>query len=88
MLFRSVGHILRFDPRYVRAAQAVRNGEIGDPLHASSGRFTLSPLGLRMNGTSSVCFYFGVHDVDALQWITGANITKVYSRAVYKLMSS
>ncbi|MBX6324137.1 MAG: Gfo/Idh/MocA family oxidoreductase, partial [Rhodospirillaceae bacterium] len=83
-----VGHILRFDPRYVAAAQAVRDGRIGTPIHATSGRFTLRDVGLRMNGSSSVCFYLGVHDVDALQWISGAEIRTVYSRAVSKLMPS
>ncbi|WP_127144482.1 Gfo/Idh/MocA family protein [Pelagibacterium montanilacus] len=81
-----VGQILRFDPRYNQAAQAVRNGEIGEPLHGSSGRFTNSELGLRMNGGSSVCFYLGVHDVDALQWISGQNVTRVFSRQVSKQM--
>ena len=83
-----VGQILRFDPRYVQAADAVRAGRIGEPIHASSGRFTVRDVGLRMNGTSSVRFYLGVHDVDALQWISGADITRVYSRAVRKLMPS
>jgi myo-inositol 2-dehydrogenase/D-chiro-inositol 1-dehydrogenase len=81
-----VGQILRFDPRYVQAAKAVRDGQIGEPIHASSGRFTNSALGVRMAGKSSVCFYLGVHDVDALQWISGCNITRVFSRAVSKLM--
>lgn len=81
-----VGHILRFDPRYVQAAEAVRDGRIGEPLHGASGRFTNFELGLRMNGSSSVCFYLGVHDVDALQWISGQTITRVYSRAVSKQM--
>ncbi|MFO1057416.1 MAG: Gfo/Idh/MocA family oxidoreductase [Dongiaceae bacterium] len=83
-----VGHILRFDPRYVEAAAAVREGRIGQPIHASSGRFTVRDIGTRMNGSSSVCFYLGVHDVDALQWITGREIRSVYSRAVSKLMPS
>jgi len=83
-----VAHILRHDPRYVQAAEAVRAGRIGDPIHASSGRFTVRDIGTRMNGSSSVCFYLGVHDVDALQWISGADVTRVYSRAVSKLMPS
>ena len=81
-----VGQILRFDPRYNQAAQAVRNGEIGEPLHGAAGRFTNFELGLRMNGGSSVCFYLGVHDVDALQWISGQTITHVFSRPVSKRM--
>lgn len=83
-----VGHILRFDPRYVEAAAAVKSGRIGEPIHATSGRFSVRDIGTRMNGASSVCFYLGVHDVDALQWISGANVRTVYSRAVSKLMPS
>jgi predicted dehydrogenase len=83
-----VGHILRFDPRYVAAAEAVREGKIGEPIHATSGRFTVRDIGTRMNGSSSVCFYLGVHDVDMIQWISGAEIRTVYSRAVSKLMPS
>jgi predicted dehydrogenase len=83
-----VGHILRFDPRYVEAAAAVRAGKIGEPIHATSGRFTVRDIGKRLNGASSVCFYLGVHDVDALQWISGAEIRSVYSKPVSKLMPS
>ncbi len=83
-----VAQILRFDPRYVQAAEAVRAGRIGEPIHASSGRFTVRDIGTRMNGTSSVRFYLGVHDIDALQWISGAEVTRVYARAVRKLMPS
>jgi myo-inositol 2-dehydrogenase/D-chiro-inositol 1-dehydrogenase len=81
-----VAHILRFDPRYAQAANAVQEGKIGQPIHATSGRFTVRRVGVRLNGTSHPCFYLGVHDVDVLQWITGANITRVYSRPVTKLM--
>jgi myo-inositol 2-dehydrogenase/D-chiro-inositol 1-dehydrogenase len=81
-----VAHILRFDPRYVEAAAAVREGRIGAPIHGASGRLTRCEAGVRIAGTSSPTLYLGVHDVDALQWITGAAITSVYSRAVSKLM--
>ena len=83
-----VGHILRYDPRYAEAAASVKAGRIGEPIHATSGRFTVRDIGTRMNGSSSVCFYLGVHDVDALQWISRADIRTVYSRAVSKLMPS
>jgi predicted dehydrogenase len=79
-----VGHILRFDPRYVEAAATVANGEIGDLLHIRAGRFATRDIGVRMAGTSSVCFYLGIHDVDAVQWISGSAITEVSSVAVAK----
>jgi len=79
-----VGHLLRFDPRYVRAASTVASGEIGDLLHIRAGRFATRDIGMRMAGTSSVCFYLGVHDVDAVQWISSSAITEVSSMAVAK----
>jgi len=83
-----VGHLLRFDPRYVTAAKTVAEGGIGEPLHGSSGRLTRADLGVRMNGTSSVLFYLGVHDADLLHWISGRRIERVYARAVSRLMPS
>ena len=79
-----VGQILRFDPRYAQAAAAVANGEIGDLLHIRAGRFATRDIGVRMAGASSVCFYLGVHDVDAIQWVSGSAITEVSSVAVAK----
>lgn len=83
-----VGQLLRFDPRYVEAARSVAEGAIGDPLHAKAGRIASRAVGTRMAGTSSVLFYLGVHDADAIQWVTGTPARRVYSRAVSKLMPS
>jgi predicted dehydrogenase len=83
-----VAQLLRFDPRYVAAAKAVADGLIGEPLHAKAGRIANRVVGTRMNGTSSVLFYLGVHDADAIQWVTGSPVNRVYSRAVSKLMPS
>lgn len=83
-----VGQLLRYDPRYAAAADAVRDGKIGEPLHGKAGRISSRDVGTRMNGSSSVLFYVGIHDVDAVQWVTGQRITRVYSRAVRKLMPS
>lgn len=82
------GHILRFDPRYAAAAETVRRGDIGEVVHVTAGRFGTRSIGLKLNGSSSVCFYIGVHDVDAIQWITGKRIERVYSRSVSKIMPS
>lgn len=81
-----VGHVLRYDPRYAHAAETVASGAIGDVLHLSSGRLAGQGLGERMNGASSVLFYLGVHDADLIQWLSGQSVTRVYSRAVAKLM--
>ena len=77
-----VGHILRFDPRYTGAAARVAEGEIGRPLHITARRFTLSQVGGRLAGSSSPRFYLGVHDIDAMQWVSGRKIKGVFARAV------
>jgi predicted dehydrogenase len=81
-----VGHLLRFDPRYVHAARAVAEGAVGEPLHARAGRIANRAVGVRLGGASSVLFYLGVHDADAIQWVTGRAIRRVYARAVSRLM--
>jgi len=77
-----VGHILRFDPRYAGAAAQVAEGVVGQPLHVTAGRFTFRDVGMRMAGRSSPCFYLGIHDIDAMQWVTGRKITRLFARAV------
>jgi myo-inositol 2-dehydrogenase/D-chiro-inositol 1-dehydrogenase len=77
-----VGHILRFDPRYAGAATQVAKGVIGLPLHVSASRFTFRQIGTRMAGRSSPCFYLGIHDIDAMQWVTGRRILRLFARAV------
>src|SRR6266550_2928959 len=77
-----VGHILRFDPRYAGAAAHVAEGAIGRPLHVTASRFTFRQVGMRMAGRSSPCFYLGIHDIDAMQWVTGRKITRLFARAV------
>jgi myo-inositol 2-dehydrogenase/D-chiro-inositol 1-dehydrogenase len=76
-----VGHILRFDPRYVGAAASVAEGVVGRPLHIAVSRFTLRQVGVRLAGKSSPCFYLGIHDIDAAQWVSGRHITHVFARA-------
>lgn len=81
-----IAHILRFDARYASAAEAIKNGDIGDIVHVNGKRFSVQSVGTRMNGSSSVMFYLGVHDVDAMQWVTGKKVKKVFARSVSKIM--
>ena len=83
-----VAHILRFDPRYSRAAGLVAAGELGDVVHLASGRLGVRDLGRRLRESSSVLFYLGVHDVDLVQWISGRRIVRVSSFAASRLMPS
>jgi predicted dehydrogenase len=82
-----VGHVLRFDPAYVRAREAVQAAEIGDVVHVAARRNTSWTEARRLAGRTSVTYYLAVHDIDAVQWIVGSPITSVRARGVRKAMA-
>jgi predicted dehydrogenase len=81
----TVGHILRFDPRYCLAKQAVERGDIGDIVSISARRVDMFSEQIYRKGRVSLMLYLGVHDLDALRWFTGSEPRSVYAQAVRKL---
>jgi predicted dehydrogenase len=74
-----VAYIVRFDPRYALAKEAVDNGEIGEIVHLSALRNT-SPLSPRyLKGRVSLTYFIGVHDLDQLMWMAGSPVKRVYA---------
>ncbi len=80
-----IAHILRFDPGYRRLCDAVQNGEIGEVLHLSAGRKNSRLLAQRLKGQTSMLFYVGIHDIDAVQWCSRKRITRVYAQRVVNI---
>jgi predicted dehydrogenase len=79
-----VGHTLRWDPRYYLAREAVRQGKVGTPLHVYARRNNSYQNALRLKGRTSVLMFLGVHDLDAIEWVTGDKIVEVYCVEVRK----
>jgi predicted dehydrogenase len=75
-----VGHILRFDARYVQVFHAATPQNLGQPIHLRAERNGIRSVARRLGASSSILFYMGVHDVDAMQWIGRSKITKVYAQ--------
>ena len=75
-----VGHILRFDARYVQVHDAAAPERLGAVIHLRAKRNGVRSTAKRLGGGSSILFYMGVHDVDAMQWIGRSRITRVYAR--------
>jgi myo-inositol 2-dehydrogenase/D-chiro-inositol 1-dehydrogenase len=75
-----VGHVLRFDAAYARAREAVRSGEIGTILQVTARRQSSLREAERLAGRTSLAWYLGIHDVDAIQWTTGNRISNVFAR--------
>ena len=75
-----IGHILRFDPRYVQTFHAAAPERLGGPIHLRAKRNGVRSTAKRLGGSSSILFYMGVHDVDAMQWIARSRIARVYAQ--------
>jgi predicted dehydrogenase len=80
-----VGHILRFDPRYVQVYEASRPERLGKPLHVKAKRNSIRANAKRVGGNASILFYMGVHDVDAMQWVARSRISRVYAQKIEEL---
>ena len=76
-----VGQILRFDPRYYTARQAIVDGQIGDPVHFFARRN--NPIGnaIRLGNHTSVLFFLGIHDIDFMNWCVESNVERVYAES-------
>lgn len=82
-----VGHVLRFDPRYIHARSAVADGDVGEVIHMFARRNTYIDQGRHYASWTTVPWFLGIHDIDALMWICGSPITSVYARGVRKLLA-
>lgn len=77
-----VAHILRFDPRYVQVHQASAPERLGRPIHLRAKRNGTRSTAQRLGGDSSILFYMGVHDIDAMQWVARSPIVRVYAQKI------
>ena len=75
-----VGHILRFDLRYLAVAEALRDGRLGRPIHLSARRTSWASEGRMVRGRTTLPMYLGVHDLDIFRWLAG-DIDRVYAEA-------
>ena len=74
-----VGHILRFDARYAQVHKAAAPERLGEPIHLRAKRNGVRGTASRIGSASSILFYMGVHDVDAMQWIGRSRIARVFA---------
>jgi predicted dehydrogenase len=81
-----VGHVLRHDPRFRSAAQAVRSGRVGAPVHVRASRIVPRSVGVANRGASPIYMYQGIHDIDLVQWIVGSPITRVCATTTAKIL--
>jgi predicted dehydrogenase len=73
-----VGHLLRFDPRYIAVREEIESGRLGQPLHLTARRNCLLAEGAYAAPRSTLPLYMGVHDLDLFLWYAGP-LASVYS---------
>lgn len=71
------GQTLRFEPRYHWAHSRYTAGDFGELQHGYLRRDNKTSVAARTRGRTSADFFLGVHDVDALLWVTGLAAVEV-----------
>lgn len=74
----TVGHCLRFDPKYVEVHRRIRAGEIGDISGLYARRQNRISGAIRLAGRVSSLLFLAVHDIDILNWYQDAPPVAVY----------
>lgn len=82
-----VGFTLRFDPRYYSVHEAVSQGEVGEPVYMYARRNNLISGARRLAGRVTLPFFLQVHDIDAMRWMGGSEVTRVYACGVRKILN-
>lgn len=73
-----VGHILRFEPRYAAARDAIDAGTIGAVQAVRHERIGLVTDQDVLRGRTTIALYYGVHEFDLARWYAG-DVERIYA---------
>ncbi len=77
-----VGHICRFNPRYITAKQQIDAGAIGEILCMSSRRNIPAAWTPEILNKIGPIIGDAIHDTDLMLWFTGSRVTSAYAQTV------
>jgi UDP-N-acetylglucosamine 3-dehydrogenase len=80
--FLMVGHICRFNPRYIAAREAIAEGRIGQIVSMYARRNIPARVSEDILDKIGPIVGDGVHDTDLMLWFSGAKIVTAYAQAV------
>jgi predicted dehydrogenase len=75
-----VGHLLRFEPRWVAAWQRLASGRIGEVASISTRRLGNIRDQEVLQGRTTIPLYYGVHELDAMRWFARAEPVTLYAQ--------
>jgi predicted dehydrogenase len=74
-----VGHLLRFESRWIAARQRLEAGRIGEVVSIATRRVGNVRDQEVLRGRTTIPLYYGVHDLDVMRWFVGAEAVKLYA---------
>lgn len=74
----TVGHCLRFDPKYVEVKRAIEAGALGDLATVYARRQNQVGVVERLKGRVSSLLFLAVHDIDIINWYMSSEPVAVY----------
>jgi len=72
-----IGHLLRFESRWIAARQRIDAGVIGDVVSITTRRIGNMLDQDVLRGRTSIPLYYGVHDLDIMHWYAGADAVTI-----------
>jgi predicted dehydrogenase len=87
-LVTMMGYTLRFDPRFLRIKRTLAQNEIGDLIHIYARRTPNYAALQRIAFRVELPHWAGVHDIDAMRWITGSEVSSVVAVSSQKGLES
>lgn len=73
----TVGHILRFEPRWATAQRLIASGELGTVASIATRRVGNVRDQEVLRGRTSIPLYYGVHDLDIVRWFARSEAATV-----------
>lgn len=83
-----VGHLLRFDPRYLAARRRVQEGGLGALTHVYARRNSAAGSAVRYGATTRLPYHVTVHDLDLVRWVTGREVTGVRAHGTSRALAA
>lgn len=80
-----IGQTCRFADKYRKLHEIINNDELGEVSELSIRRYTSRSVIDYLKGSTSILYYIGVHDIDAVQWYSGKRIIKVFAKKTQKI---
>lgn len=84
----TVGHCLRFDPKYAEVKRQIDQGAVGDVASLYARRQNRTLGAKRLKGRVSSLLFLAVHDIDILNWYVGSDPVAVYCASTSRVMRS